>query len=175
MTISVRRKRATLGAALAALFLAVAGTLSRASAATTATYWTFRSDYNGNCLTGSATTSRVWTSPCDGGPSQQWDWVGTGRTYQNSTYHMLKNRHSGECLMTDFASDRNAVWQSACDGNETGLWWSNDVPYQLDVLSSNNSLRISPASSAVYSSDWYVDEYGYGIPSSTHNWTARVS
>ncbi|WP_129843710.1 RICIN domain-containing protein [Streptomyces sp. RFCAC02] len=164
-----RHRRSVIVAGLAALLLALSGTLSTASAATT--YWTFKSSHNGRCLTGSS-SGAVWVASCNGGSSQQWDWVGTGRSYLGQSYHMLKNRAAGECLMTDFKTDRNSVWLSACDGDEVGLWWSNDVPNQLDLYSSTNSLRVSPSGSdAVYTSDWLVDENAYGIPYSSHSWS----
>lgn len=170
MNILSRGGRATVVAALATLLLAASGTVTQASAATT--YWTFKSRYNGHCLTGSASTTAVWTAPCTGGPSQQWYWYGTREVYGGESYRMLRNRHSGDCLMTDFESGggRNAVWQSSCSNQTSTREWTNDSPDLLQPPYVNNSLRVSPASNAVYTND-PLFSHSNDIPYLAHTWS----
>jgi hypothetical protein len=171
MTISVWRKRSALGAGLAALFVAGSGALSATPASAAATYWTFKSAYNGECLNGSATTAAVWTAPCNGGPSQQWDWIGAVENW-NGRYQKLQNRHSGECLMSDSESGggRNAVWQSNCNQNTTNLYWSFDGGNELSFPYVDNSLRVAASSSdAVYCSSPLWDAAS-DLPYLTHVW-----
>ncbi|MEJ3746876.1 RICIN domain-containing protein [Actinomycetes bacterium KLBMP 9797] len=170
MITSVRRKRFALAAGLAALFVAGSGALSPGTASAAATYWTFKSAHNGKCLNGSATTSAVWTAACNGGPSQQWDWIGAVENW-NGRYQKLRNRHSGECLMSDSESGggRNAVWQSNCNQNTTYLYWSFDGGRELSFPFVDNSLRVAESSSdAVYCSSptWDYPDIAYV----THVW-----
>ncbi|WP_052849600.1 RICIN domain-containing protein [Streptomyces avicenniae] len=147
MTPPSRRGRPAFVAAFAALLLVCSGALSTANAAPT--YWTFKSQGNGKCLTASSSSS-VWVASCSGATSQQWDWVGPGV----GAYHQLKNRATGQCLRTDGRTARNAVWTTVCDHYQgEGQHWS----YQSGVLftySYNTQLRTTPSgTAAVYTSD----------------------
>ncbi|MFD3583273.1 hypothetical protein [Streptomyces sp. NPDC058683] len=97
---------------------------------------------------------------------QQWNWL-------NPTMdgmHQLQNRGNGLCLMTDNNSDRNAVWASECNSSKAGQFWENDLPSQIASHYWFDTLRVSPGSSAVYSSDNNDDYNHHGIPLETHYW-----
>ncbi len=170
--LDIRRLHRTAAGLLATAILAICGvvmTAGQASAATT--YWTYQSQYNGNCLTAAAASDGVFTTTCQGWQSQDWDWIGSANIYGQ---HQLKSRTRGLCLTTDAKSDRNAVWLSSCNGGQ-GQYWDNDFPPYLyaDGDFWLNSLRISPESDAVYTSDAQNDWNVYGIPYSTHHWNAN--
>ncbi|GII52086.1 hypothetical protein Pth03_04750 [Planotetraspora thailandica] len=154
-------------AAFAASLFATVGALSPASAATP-TYWVYESQYNGGCLTASASDGSVFIAPCQGWLSQDWDWIGS--TYNGQ--HMLMSRTRALCLTTDHKSDRNTVWLSTCQTGALGQYWDNDFPDYLfadDRFGFADSLRVSPGYTTVYSSNESTD-LAYGIPNSTHQW-----
>lgn len=150
MKITSRPARLALTTGLAASLVAVSGSLTPASAA--AVYWTFKSGQSGKCLTGSS-TGKVWVAGCTGGKTQQWDWIGGGRTYNE-----LKNRATGTCLTTDWKTYNNAVWLSRCNSSRPA---SQLFGYGDGYIGAYDSLgdmwfyrlRTSPSgSAAVYSS-----------------------
>jgi hypothetical protein len=117
---------------LAALLIVGTSAATSASAATP-TYWTYESQYNGGCLTASASTTTVFTIACQGWQAQDWDWVGSANFWGQ---HQLMSRTRGLCLTTNEDSDRNGIWLSSCDARD-GQYWDNDIP---DTLNDDDSL-----------------------------------
>jgi hypothetical protein len=142
-----QRKRAAVVAGFAASLVALTGSLSTASAAPT--IWRFQNQGNLYCLTGSAATGSVWMSRCDSGTaSQQWDWVGTGETY-----NQLQRRGTNQCLTTDNESVlRNKVWLGDCgDTRYNSQLWAYSYSSEHIYSKWGTDLRASPSGSdAVY-------------------------
>jgi hypothetical protein len=141
-------RRIVLTTGLAASVLAVSNSFTPASAAT---YWTFKSKQNGKCLTGSS-SGKVWVAGCNGGKTQQWDWIGSGKIY-----NQLKNRSAGTCLTTDWKTYNNSLWLGSCNSArpKSQLFsFSNGHIHAYDIGSwSFYRLRTSPSgNAAVYSS-----------------------
>jgi hypothetical protein len=145
-----QRKRAAAVGALAASLLALTGSLSTASAAPT--IWRFQNQGNLYCLTGSAATGSVWMSKCDSGTAgQQWDWVGTGESY-----NQLQRRGTNQCLTTDNESlIKNKVWLGDCGANRyNSQLWSYSYTSERIYSRWGTELRTSPSGSdAVYAAD----------------------
>ncbi|MFD9394095.1 hypothetical protein ACFWBB_26175 [Streptomyces sp. NPDC060000] len=92
------------------------------------------------------------------------------------TQHQLKSRTRDLCLTTDNHTDRNAGWLSACVGR-LGQHWDNGIPDSLrsdTFFNTENTLRVSPTSTAVYSSNSATDYVTYDIPNKTHFWWATA-
>ncbi|GAA3574758.1 RICIN domain-containing protein [Streptomyces osmaniensis] len=142
------------------LRLAAVGTLSAVAVgaglmfpatAQAATYWTFQNQRFGTCLTAGDSGS-AYATACQGWQRQQWDWVGSG----HGSYHQLKNRVTGKCLMTDNRTDTNAVWMSDCR-DAAGQWWFYDGGINRMWAeiggASDAHLRTSDVKDAVYATD----------------------
>lgn len=182
MLVGLRRKRSAAAVGVATLFLA-GGAPSPASAATT--YWTFSNPSNHKCLTASAdpSSTAVFTQDClTLWAPQDWDWIGPPT---QGGQNMLRSRSRNLCLTTDNKTNRNAVWLAPCV-SQTGQGWGYHVfwytdqygtPWESHTLwadvgfigTNPNLLRISPTSSAVYTSD-QVDDESIGIPTIAHAW-----
>ncbi|MFJ4846290.1 MULTISPECIES: hypothetical protein [unclassified Streptomyces] len=153
---SLKTLRLTVPMGLAALMLAITGSMSTASATTTR--WVYQNVYEGNCLTYSDTTSNVWSGPCSGS-TVAWYWGDSYTDYiTRVTYRQLKTwyRNDERCLTTDFKTDTNAVWTSPCNGiYDSGQMWNGDNN-ELTVGGglSPNYLRTSGNGDAVYSTPW---------------------
>ncbi|MFF4549255.1 hypothetical protein [Streptomyces sp. NPDC001435] len=154
--------RLTVPMGLAALMLTVAGSLSTASAATD---WTYKNAYEGNCLTASTVTDRVWSGSCNQSPGTYWNWGGeTWQDYPSGrTYRRLVSAATGQCLTTDTKSATNALWMSAC-GNGPDQFWNADYDDLRNL--DGNLLRTSANGDAVYSTPWGQD----GIETSRWTW-----
>jgi hypothetical protein len=148
---SLKALRVTLPVGLAALMLAVAGSMSTASAET---YWVYKNAYEGNCLTASTTTDSVWSGSCNQSVGTYWDWGSqTWTDYPSGrTYKRLVSRATGDCLTTDQKTTTNAVWMSPCGSGSGHQFWNGDNNY-LDNLD-GYSLRTSANGDAVYSTPW---------------------
>ncbi|CAG7623540.1 RICIN domain-containing protein [Actinacidiphila bryophytorum] len=142
----------TLPMLFAAVMLTVTGSMSSAFAATD---WVYKNAYEGNCLTGSTTTSNVWSGPCDQSIGTYWNWGSSYTAYPSGiTYRQLKSAATGKCLTTDDKTSTNAVWLSACDsGLNAGQLWNGDYS-ELSTYSGENDLRTSANGDAVYSTPW---------------------
>ncbi|MGX1545864.1 RICIN domain-containing protein [Streptomyces adustus] len=162
----MRKLRLAAVGALGAL-VAGAGLAFPASAQTASTYWTFQNARFGTCLTAGDTGTAFATS-CVGSTRQQWDWVGDG----HGIFKQLKNRNTGQCLMTDNVTDVNAVWTSSCTGS-TGQWWF----YNADTLrlyddlgaAGEGLLRSSNTKDAVYATDADQETPAYYTWIGTHD------
>ncbi|MGQ4389111.1 hypothetical protein [Streptomyces sp. SAS_270] len=138
--------RLAVPAGLAALMLAVGGALSYASAAN----WTYRNDYEGNCLASSTTTDNVWSAPCDDSlVTRNWHWGAQTTTAFGYTFRRLVSNANGDCLTTDFKTQNNAVWTSPC-GSGGMQWWNGDDNRLQNTWT--HELRTSANGDAVYSS-----------------------
>lgn len=170
---------------IAAVAASAAGLLFAGNAPAYATpaaapvYWTFESwASNNTCLTASAANNTVFTAPCEGWQSQQWDFIGDASGWGQ---HMLVSRTKGLCLTTEgvIENSRGGVWLDSCDrGNYK--WWSividdNGGSLLLADIGHNanyNTLRTSPNYDSVYTSGLYDTN---GIPRTTHDWYATHS
>ncbi|WP_033321060.1 hypothetical protein [Streptomyces yerevanensis] len=151
---SLKALRVTLPVGLAALTLAVAGSMSTASAAT---YWVYKNAYEGNCLTASTTTGSAWSGPCNQSVGSYWDWGSQTQTdIRGRTYKRLVSRATGDCLTTDKKTTTNAVWMSPCGSGSGHQFWSGDNN-NLDNLD-GYSLRTSDNGDAIYSTPWGQSE-----------------
>lgn len=151
----------------------IAGTSAVTSASAAPTYWTYQSQFNGGCLTASASTTTVFTDTCQHWQAQDWDWVDTANAYGQ---HQLMSRTRGLCLTTEATASRNGLWLSNCVGH-VGQYWDNDNPSLLmsDASFDNgNSLRVSPGATSVFSSNVLDDEALYDIDIKTHLWLATA-
>ncbi|MHC3471899.1 hypothetical protein ACYF6T_24820 [Streptomyces sp. 7R007] len=148
--------RLTVPVGLAALTLVATGALTPASAAT---YWTFRNDYEGTCLTASGTTDSVWTAACDDSlASRNWYWSSDELTDINGVaFHRLVSKVNGKCLTTDQKTATNVVWTSTCGGSSGQFWRGSDSLTNYD----GDLLRSSSNGDAVYASPIsVVNQYG---------------
>jgi hypothetical protein len=145
--------RLALPPALSVLLLAAAGTLSPASAET---YWTFRNDYEGTCLTASTTTGNVWGAACnDSLATRQWHWGNETYTdLQGKKYKRLVSRANGNCLTTDQKTLTNTVWTSRCGSGEQ--FWKADADVDKIENADGYELRSSSNGDALYTSPYRV-------------------
>ncbi|WP_345631642.1 RICIN domain-containing protein [Rugosimonospora acidiphila] len=116
MTIrTLLRKRVSLVAALATAAIGATLSLSASPASAATTYWNFRNDATGKCITaGVSSGSSVWADTCTYGNSQDWSWVKTSYT---DGFKLLKSRSSGKCLHYSFGLANSTMWQAPCDTN----------------------------------------------------------
>lgn len=144
-------KKLRLATVTALSTLAVGAGMIFPSSAQAATYWTFQNGRFGTCLTAGDNDS-AYATICQGWQRQQWDWVGSG----HGSYHQLKNRVTGKCLMTDNNTNTNAVWMSDCR-DAAGQWWFYDTPseslFNQIGAAGESFLRTSDVRDAVYSTD----------------------
>lgn len=127
---------------LSLLVLAI-GALVSATPAHAAVYATYKNEHSRSCLTGGK-TGKVFVSTCNGSWYQQWEMIsGDGHGF-----HRYKNRVTGECLMTDYKSQVNAVWTSPCKVVSGQLWMVDETFFNRELI---NLLRTSPTAGAVYS------------------------
>ncbi|MEV0288770.1 MULTISPECIES: RICIN domain-containing protein [unclassified Kribbella] len=152
------------GSALSVTVVAIASGLT-AAPAQAAPYYAYKNEHSRTCLTGGK-TGTVFVSSCNGSWYQQWTWAGG----DEQGYYRLKNRATGECLMTDYKSQVNAVWTSRCstDNDVRGqLWRTPGYIINRDLIS---LLRTSPTAGAVYSDksdssfDWSYYEWHSTTP-----------
>ncbi|QOV40930.1 hypothetical protein IM697_22670 [Streptomyces ferrugineus] len=156
--------RLTLPPALSALLLAVAGSLSTASAET---YWTFRNDHEGTCLTSSTTTGNVWSATCnDSLATRRWYWTNDFE-YGGHRWGRLVSSANGDCLTSDYKTETNVVWTSNCGNGGWGQIWSGDSNRLTNWL--GPMLRTSANGDAVYTSPITVVDK-YGIESTRFRW-----
>lgn len=135
-------KRLAVVAALGAVITGATATTAQAAP----TYWKFKNRYTGDCLT-AGTSGKAYMAGCSSSTYQQWDWVGSG------LYQQVKNRATGRCLMTDYKTEVNAVWTSACKSVNGQRWhyFGNTEMFYNQGNGSNTALRTSsPSSAAVY-------------------------
>lgn len=139
---------------LTALMLTVAGSMSTASATT---YWTYRNDYEGNCLVSSTVSDSVWSDSCnDSLATRNWYWGASSytRNYDGVVFRRLVSKANGDCLTTDAKTDVNAVWTSPC-GNAPGQWWSGDGDHlECDTGLNGVFLRTSANGDSVYTTPY---------------------
>ncbi|MET7483301.1 hypothetical protein [Streptomyces sp. NPDC005538] len=148
---SLKALKLTLPVGLAALVLAVTGSMSTASATT---YWVYKNSYEGNCLTASTVTDNVWSGSCDQSVGTYWFW-GSETWYDVSTqrtYRRLVSRGTGDCLTTDQKTNTNAVWMSPCGGGNGYQFWNADYDELRNL--DGDELRTSANGDAVYSTPW---------------------
>jgi hypothetical protein len=155
-------------AAVTAIGTLVAGAgLMFPSSAQAATYWTFKNERFGTCLTAGDSGS-AYATLCQGWNRQQWDWVGDGP----GSYMQLKNRETGKCLVSDNKSDTNAVWMGTCSA-VNGQWWYYDAAtkgiWNNLGFGGDGHLRTSRVKDAVYATDRDQEADSY------YNWTGTTS
>ncbi|GAA4630510.1 hypothetical protein GCM10023196_056150 [Actinoallomurus vinaceus] len=155
-------RRITVAAAIATT--AVTGVAVEAAPAhASTTYWSFKNQYNHNCLTFSLTTTRVWTSACGNESQQWWDWVPSNI----SNFSMLKAKGRNLCLRTDHKSATNAVWLSSCDKNADGEAFQYQYytkalvssPYLDFIAADNNSDAVYSVVNSSSTSYWDYDTH----------------
>ncbi|WP_159403768.1 RICIN domain-containing protein [Streptomyces sp. NRRL S-646] len=164
---SLKALRLAVPMGLAALMLTVAGSMSTASATT---YWTYRNDYEGNCLVSSTASNSVWSDTCnDSLSTRNWYWGASSytRNYDGLVFRRLVSKANGDCLTTDANTDTNAVWMSPC-GNAPGQWWNaNGNDLECDIGPGSEFLRTSANGDAVYTTPYL---YQNGIDPQRYVW-----
>ncbi|MER5602588.1 RICIN domain-containing protein [Streptomyces sp. NPDC002265] len=144
---SLRTVRLALPMAFATLMLTIAGSMSNASAVA---YWSYRNDWEGECLVASTVSDKVWSDTCnDQLPTRNWYWGSDSYTLGGIVWRQLVSASNGLCLTTDAKTATNAVWMSGC-GNAAGQWWSNDGDYLTCDIDGRVYLRTSDNGAAVY-------------------------
>ncbi len=153
--------RRTVVSALSMLVLAIGGLVS-ATEAQAVTYATYKNEQTRTCLTGGK-SGTVFVSTCNGSWYQQWSMIsGDGHGF-----YRLRNRVTGECLMTDYKSQVNAVWTSRCEVVDGQLWMYDEIFFNRDLVS---LLRTSPTQGAVYS-----DKSDTSFDWPYYDWTRTVA
>ncbi|SDM98875.1 Cytolethal distending toxin A/C domain-containing protein [Streptomyces sp. cf386] len=160
-------KKLRLATVTALSTLAVGAGMIFPSSAQAATYWTFKNERFGTCLT-AGDSGTAYATLCQGWNRQQWDWVGDGP----GNFMQLKNRETGKCLVTDNKSDVNAVWLGTCNA-VNGQWWyyAADTQGIFNNLGGPNDghLRTSNNPDAVYATDAGQEPASYYTWTGTHN------
>ena len=152
---SPKALRLAVSMGLAALILTVAGSMSTASATT---YWSYRNDYEGQCLVSSTASNKVWSDTCDDSlATRNWYWGPDSytRNFDQTVFRRLVSKANGLCLTTDSETATNAVWMSPC-GNAPGQWWSGDGnELNCDIgVGAGQFLRTSDNGAAVYATEY---------------------
>lgn len=164
MTSRRRTLRVTVPVGLSALMLAVAGSLSTASAET---WWSYSNERTGACITSSTVSDKVWGGACnDALDTRNWAWGSETYTNVFGVNRRFVSRANGECLTTDDKTDTNTVWTSPC-GSAGGQWWNGDD--RMFQNANGNYLRTSSNGDALYTSPYSVVE-DYGIEPSRFTW-----
>ncbi|MGW5188085.1 ricin-type beta-trefoil lectin domain protein [Kribbella sp. NPDC004138] len=162
MNTTVRKR---LGSTVAATVLVGGAVIVSASPAQAIVYYTVKNVHSHTCLTAGAKQSNgaasVFVASCNGSTSQQWTQSGS----DSANFHLLKNRATGLCLMTDHKSHVNAVWASGCDITQLDQVWQHDFTssggYIVNRRDYITKIRTSPRAGAVYADDTDQTEWSY--------------